>query len=478
MTYDFRDASFSFQACFYIPFIVAPLSCASSCYVVYLLLRMEHRAELKKSVRDQLLLGMSVLDILASFGLSFSTLPGPEEGVNTEIRYEYPRFGNVQTCEAQAFFVHMGAGVPWYNAAICIYYVLSIRYNVPDRKILKWLVPIAHATILLWTLSSAMLGLTMEMFNFAGFLGCWIGKAGSLCEANEIYCDRGATSDKFQQIIVVIPMALALFVVMVCMTIVYFTVRRIEANSRRWDFSRSTRTAHNSHEVSMSVRSTGTRSEDLDASSGVSPQRRPLSLTRRTMRTCLLYGGAFLLVYLPIGISSFIPADANARVRGMIRVLSTFFFPLQGFFNLLIFTAKTWVPVAKERWHSTIQVCFKGNAVSSAEISDDRTPPGNGRVHRLGDTTIQSIGSTNTKEVRFIDLPGSEPATEQAKELLPTKPIKPVDGTAGEKTDSAPSQETHKEADVTGGDSPPTNHPVYSLDIALREKASESSLLE
>eukprot|EP00934_Nitzschia_sp_Nitz4_P006549 Nitzschia sp. Nitz4//scaffold53_size117307//5678//7118//NITZ4_003752-RA/size117307-exonerate_est2genome-gene-0.90-mRNA-1//-1//CDS//3329554151//6539//frame0 len=440
MTYEWKDARISMKMCFYIPFFVAPLSMLSSSYIAYQILQKENRPKLRKSARDQLLLGMSFLDILASFGLSFSTIPGPEESINTELRYNYPRFGNVQTCEAQAFFVHMGVGVPWYNAAICIYYVLSIRYNVSDRKVVKWFVPIVHSVIMLWTFSTAITGLLLDVFNFAGLLGCWVGSAKQLCGENETYCNRGRYSTKFEQAVVMIPVSLALAIVLFSMFLVYVTVRRIEANSNRWDISRRTSASI----VNVSLNSGLPQSEVHDASevtdSRTSPQRHPSSLTRRTMRSCLLYSGAFLLVYIPIGLSNVI-GGVHPAVHWSIRVLSALCFPLQGFFNMLIFTSNVWVPAMQRRWHR-IRFCGKLTQQSSHEgqgalsAGNDVTSTHFVRRPVLGDTTLPSVASSNGREVTFSQLPELEPVPipQKVKDPYQSKSLPPREPTVVELT--------------------------------------------
>jgi hypothetical protein len=103
----FRDeASADRKALYYTPFVVAPISMFSSIYVCYLILRRSRRKDLETRPREQLLLGMSCLDILGSFGLAFSTTPGPAIQENDAVHL--PTYGTVQTCTAQDFFVHMG----------------------------------------------------------------------------------------------------------------------------------------------------------------------------------------------------------------------------------------------------------------------------------------------------------------------------------------------------------------------------------
>ena len=126
--------------------------------------------------RDRLLMGLCLMDMLGSFAFSFSTAPGPSD---TVWFYPYPTYGTDATCTAQAFLVQLGLGAPIYNAAMGIFYILTIRFKVSDRFLKKFYIPAAH--VLIWTsmLSLAVAGLFLEIFGFDGSAGCWIDTTGN-----------------------------------------------------------------------------------------------------------------------------------------------------------------------------------------------------------------------------------------------------------------------------------------------------------
>eukprot|EP00543_Licmophora_paradoxa_P009890 CAMPEP_0202464604 /NCGR_PEP_ID=MMETSP1360-20130828/62471_1 /ASSEMBLY_ACC=CAM_ASM_000848 /TAXON_ID=515479 /ORGANISM="Licmophora paradoxa, Strain CCMP2313" /LENGTH=98 /DNA_ID=CAMNT_0049087975 /DNA_START=63 /DNA_END=355 /DNA_ORIENTATION=- len=83
-------------AAYYAPFVTGPISLICSMSVISMVLR--------KGVfraRHQLLLALSVLDVISSFAFSFSTLPGyPIDDPDSK---RFRRIGSVTTCEAQGF---------------------------------------------------------------------------------------------------------------------------------------------------------------------------------------------------------------------------------------------------------------------------------------------------------------------------------------------------------------------------------------
>lgn len=109
------------------------------------------------------------MDLLSSFAFAFSTIPGP-----AELDKYYPLYGNEATCNAQGFLVQVGLGAPLYNAAMGIFYVLTIRFNVSNDFLKRKFIPVAHILIWGFMLSSAIAGLVLDLFGFDGALGCWI----------------------------------------------------------------------------------------------------------------------------------------------------------------------------------------------------------------------------------------------------------------------------------------------------------------
>ena len=109
--------------------------------------------------QNRLLLPMSVFDIIGSIGWAFSTTPIPR-GSNCS----YGAVGNEATCVTQGFMITLGFIVPMYNAMLCIYYLLVVKYNVRDEVIAKY-EPLMHLICICPALSATIVAATNDLFN-------------------------------------------------------------------------------------------------------------------------------------------------------------------------------------------------------------------------------------------------------------------------------------------------------------------------
>ena len=306
-----------------IPIFTATISLVSSLYLIYRIVRNIHKS--KAQTRDRLLLGLCVFDCCGSLGFAFSTFPGPEL-----LRGPYPTTGNVATCTAQGFLVQLGVGVPLYNAALCLYYVLAICYRVQERHLKKYFVSLTHFIIVTSILSSAMVGLRLDLFNFAGAMGWWISSTGGSCLDSfpEEYCARGERASEFEMYFGLAPVALSFAVVFISMAVLYFSVRTTEQRARRWDPSR----------VEASSDSMASATVALP-----SRQRQRQTLSQQTMERGLFYSTNFIVVYLPaVLLATVARSDGNQQLYRSVSILNVIFLPLQGFLNLLVYTINEW----------------------------------------------------------------------------------------------------------------------------------------
>jgi hypothetical protein len=297
------------RALYLIPFFSAPISLFSSMYVVYRILK---RGRQNIRPRDQLLLGLSFFDMCGSFGFSFSTTLAPAGALGNG---NFPSYGTVGTCTAQGFFVQLGLGVTYYNASLCIYYLLTVRYRVTDGYISKCILPMIHLVVFTITFGLAIAALCLKLFNDAGVMGCWISHAYTICTADPQYCDRGLRADEFAIYFALIHVVLCFVFVVVSMMLLFFSVRKLELRSRRWDFE--------------------------SAESGGS-----MPLTRRTAETGMLYSASFIIVYLPTALLwtlDFGVEGENSPIYISLLLLGVALLPLQGFFNMVIYTSPEWL---------------------------------------------------------------------------------------------------------------------------------------
>ena len=113
-----------------------------------------------QSVYHRLLCAMSIYDVLESVWNFCSTWPIPVGSPNL-----WGASGTTQTCTAQGFFLQLGLAVPMYNASLSMYYLLVIKYNMPDAKLRKRVEPSMHAASFLLAGGTAFAAIGLDLFN-------------------------------------------------------------------------------------------------------------------------------------------------------------------------------------------------------------------------------------------------------------------------------------------------------------------------
>ena len=145
----------------------ASISVLSSMTIVYMMLS-DREYKLKKP-NNRLLLAMSLIDTFQSlFGIALGTIPQPE-GTN------YNALGNDMTCSIQGFFMQLGLAVPCYNASLCIWYLMSITYNIHPNDFRVKYERYLHLISLLLPLVTATVMASLGILAPRGYV-CWIGE--------------------------------------------------------------------------------------------------------------------------------------------------------------------------------------------------------------------------------------------------------------------------------------------------------------
>jgi len=129
-----------------ITIISASVSIIASALVIYIILRSTVNGQwmkgLRKSAYHRIMFGMNAADILQSTAIAFTTLPMPKDMIYS---FKGVVIGNHTSCQVQGFFVVFGCFMGMmYNAALSIYYLCSINYNMMDQQFRKCLEPCLH----------------------------------------------------------------------------------------------------------------------------------------------------------------------------------------------------------------------------------------------------------------------------------------------------------------------------------------------
>lgn len=247
-------------------------------------------------VYHRLVLGLSCSDMLASIVNILSTWPIPEGTTGV-----YLASGTTQTCTAQGFFNELGnLATPIYNASLCAYYVLVIRNSWAEDRIRTRAEPWMHIMPIAIAFTIAILGIPFTLYNNSGWL-CWIAAYPAHCQ-DDGTCTRGEHADIFRWVHYAIIWT-AILSVTVGMYSIYRKVRHQEALQ--------------SQEMDNEVARRGEKSKKVAIQAA-------------------LFVGALYLTWIFATITR-IYQITTGNNNFVLLVLMAIFFPLQGFFNCLIY---------------------------------------------------------------------------------------------------------------------------------------------
>ena len=101
------------------------LSFFSSATIIYIILKSKSNTEYHR-----IMVFMAFWDMVSSSMFAISTIPMPKDVIYP---YGGPSFGNIRTCEAQAFLIWVG--IPFTsstNMLLNIYYLCTVRYKINE----------------------------------------------------------------------------------------------------------------------------------------------------------------------------------------------------------------------------------------------------------------------------------------------------------------------------------------------------------
>ena len=205
----------------------ACLSILGSSLIIYLFIKSEHKTPYKR-----LLLGMSLCDIVISFGVPFQWILVPQA---TSQRVW--AVGNDATCTALGIWWQLSFSAFWYNGMLTFYYLLTIRYGITD-KIFSWRVePFMHVMSVGYPLVTALIGAGMGFYSENELSqGCWVKDYPRNCGTDPTETGETCKSTVIAWIFGGIPVFLMVVFIAVNNTLIYIHVRRTIYRSRRRSF--------------------------------------------------------------------------------------------------------------------------------------------------------------------------------------------------------------------------------------------------
>jgi hypothetical protein len=150
------------------------LSIVGSSMIIYIL----HKTK-KPSVYNRLMFGMSLFDIIQAVSLLIGPFLIPQYGGR---KWAY---GNDQTCLMVGFFVQLGCTVPFYNISLNAFFLLSVVYGMSEAKITRWIEPTLHCISILYPLITASVGVGLNLYSELELgVSCWIGEYPRGCDGD------------------------------------------------------------------------------------------------------------------------------------------------------------------------------------------------------------------------------------------------------------------------------------------------------
>jgi len=265
--------------------VTGTMSFFSSLSMVYMIFS-DRRRRLAKS-NHRLMLGLSIFDCFQSAAYAITTMAVPVE-------YDtYGNMGNSATCAAQGFFIVLGLGVPMYNASLSILYLLTIRHGMsatifstkvePFLHVTSVTVPIAAAFITVFT-GAIQPGPTVCFISWESKTIIWIWIGIGIVGSCLCVCIYSMTS--------------------ICYTVIRQQMKMRSRYSYRLTKPRSTK----------STRLTSSTNAE----------------TRDTVIQALLYTFSFIITFT-------FPAITFGYESFFLEVLAKTLYPLQGFWNFLLY---------------------------------------------------------------------------------------------------------------------------------------------
>ena len=280
------------------------VSVLSSSLIVYLVVR-----DKKKNSYKRLLLGLSLSDVFSSATLAVQVFLLPKATSN-----RVWASGTNETCHVLGFFTQMAFVTVWYNTILSFYYLITIRLGVKPKIFAKRIEPWMHISAVGYNLITASIGLGMGFYREMA-IGhfCWVAKWPEGCVDN-------CKSNLIAWIYGGAPFIFAFVAIAANNLVIYLYVRR---------------TIHRGGRASMR----GDKHQQAKIDS-VAAQ-------------AFLYVGTFYVSYtwlfiLKVMESVNLTAAGESRVY-VLLVLNAAFNPLQGFFNLCVYTRPLYIKYRQER---------------------------------------------------------------------------------------------------------------------------------
>jgi len=326
--------------------VTGPISTVSSIIIIVMVLRSKVKLS---NTYHRLMVGISVIDIFLSAGLSFSSLPAPigTQGI-------WKAIGTRSTCNAQGMSIMFGStAAPFYFLSLQIYYLCRIKYQTSLEQMRK-VEPCLHCAPILVGLVSAFVPLVTDSMNPGTRGYCWLQDFPLHCTKNQnVECIRGMNAIMLRQILITIPFIVNLILIVIAMWNIYTSARKQDSTDALQNYE-----SHVMRNDEMQRQST---SRTLRSGSLIhSPKEIPQYIKGQKARKRIMqYFVAYFLTYVFLAIDGFLHNVQS--LNNLLEILVMIFYPLWGFFNLIVFI----IPAVKKVQEKNVEIYFPQACVTA-----------------------------------------------------------------------------------------------------------------
>ena len=286
-----------------IPMVTGTLSIAASSTIIVKVLQSQSKLT---TPYNRLLIGLCAFDIILSICHVSSTLP-----VTRGTPGYWGTIGNATTCQIQGFmFLFSIVSTPFYNLALCIYFLCVIKFSMTDERFRRILEPYLHGIPILYGLGTAVYTLSIGYINPSTTM-CWIAPPDNL---------RGDDFSKRLAWIINGGPILAIFMaIIVIMCMILWSVYSQAKTMERYRFQLNSG-------IDPSPRNSARSQENAS---------RSRNRVKAVQTRAKWFFAAYIITYAPTFVFRIIASIVGARnVHISIIIIARALFPLQGVFNM------------------------------------------------------------------------------------------------------------------------------------------------
>ncbi len=335
-----------------IPMITGSISFAASLTLIIMILRSNLKLG---TVYRRLVFGMSVFDLIQSLSQALSSVPMPAGSF-------WGSVGNNITCNIQGLMTVTGvSGALFYSLSLSIYFLAMIKFELRDREIKRKIEPFLHIVPIVYSLVGGVTLYATGSLKPAGSI-CWIGADTSSCDDNDREC-----IDRREQINIILmwlfsgcPLILVFSANCAAMSTIWWTEYSQSKKSQQYQTSwiqnyqiESPTTKNNSNAQNSDNANTNNANNTNNTNNASvltsplaarlsRPSRASIQRRKEISHRAIAFIIGYLMTYTPSLIYrawEVITSDnEDYAVPYALHLLSRIFFPLQGLFNIIMYT--------------------------------------------------------------------------------------------------------------------------------------------